>query len=112
MPPELMGPAHDGSGAVEPDHVPAIERICNDIAARMMQTARELRRQKQIVADLLRVAGTKGICKEARCQQDIVNIWRAGTLIPFNLDGTPHGTTCVGPDLISSKGQTTCSPKR
>jgi hypothetical protein len=92
MPPELTGPAHDGSGA----SVLSIERLADDLAERILDVLQELHRQRQIVADLLRHLGAKGVCKGARCQQTILFIChRNGRITPYNLDGTSHYSTCV-----------------
>jgi hypothetical protein len=95
MPPELPGPAHDGSGAAE-DHVPAIERMCNDTAEAILQMCQELERQKQIVRDLLRHVGEWGICKGPRCMQEILFVYHrdTGKTTPYNPDGTSHFATC------------------
>jgi hypothetical protein len=97
MPPEFQGPAHDGSGAMEPDIVPAIERLADDIAVRVQMMAKELERQQEITAALLRHVGEKGICKGLNCRQEILFVFHrdTGKLTPYNFDGTPHFATCV-----------------
>jgi hypothetical protein len=86
MQPELPGPAHDGSGAMEQDHVPAIERMANEIAA-----------LRKIVTDLLRHVGVQATCKGENCREKILFIFHrdTGKITPYNLDGTPHYGTCV-----------------
>lgn len=97
MQPESLSPAHDGSGVNEPDHVPTIERLGNELAAR----TQELERQKQIVADLLRHVGEPCICRGPNCKQGLVMVMhRNGVLTPYNLDGTNHFITCVDRELF------------
>lgn len=92
MQPELFGPAaHDGSGATEPDHVPIIERLGNEIAA-----------QKKLIADLLRNVGDPGICKGCKAEMFWVE-HRNGKRAPYNSDGTNHFITCPDSELFKRR---------
>jgi hypothetical protein len=95
MQPELAGPAHDGSGANE-DHVPAIERKGNEIAATMRELAHELKHQKKIVGDLLMHVGRKARCKQ--CGKPILWIRHIDSshFVAYDLDGTNHNARKTG----------------
>ena len=92
MQPELLGPAHDGSGVVsDADQVPLIERLGNDLAV----TRQELEAQKKILANLLEQVGMPAQCRG--CRAAILWVHHAattGTSAPYNLDGTNHFGTC------------------
>ena len=105
MPPEFVGPAHDGSGVNEPDRVPAIERMHDDVAGRMMALGKELQRQRALLADLLRHVGRRGICKGPNCKQPILYVWHvdAGAYRPYNEDGIVHYATCIDRELFHGK---------
>lgn len=95
--------AHDGSGVGELDFVPAIERMADDIAARMLEMAHELENQKKILAALLKHVGVRAVCKGPKCQQDIFLVDHkatSGKRTPYNADGTNHFGTCVDRDLF------------
>lgn len=97
MRPELPGPAHDGSGVNEPDHVPAIEHLGNELAARTQELAtrtQELEHQKHIVGELLKHVGKQEVCP--KCLQQVLLIWHIdqGCFRRYNSDGSSHVKTC------------------
>jgi hypothetical protein len=87
------------------DPVPAVERLCNDIAERMRELCQEIDRQRVIVRDLLSNAGTASNCRGPNCRKEIVFVMHVHThrLTPYNLDGTNHYTTCVDRDLFNKR---------
>lgn len=94
------------------DHVPPIERMGNDVAARMMQIAQELERTKRIIADLLWHVGERSACRGPNCKQEIVfMLHRNGKLTPYNPDGTSHYTTCPDRDLFSKRRKTNATDR-
>jgi hypothetical protein len=90
MQPDLFSPAHDGSGVTEPDQVPVVERLGNEVAA-----------LRKIIADLLKHVGQPAVCRGPQCQQGIFMVFhRSGKLTPYNADGTNHFGTCIDRELF------------
>lgn len=101
MQPRHSSHAHDGSGATE-DTVPAIERICDDIAGRIQYMARELERHQKNAINLVRnVADGKGLCSGPNCGKEFLwVVHKNGRRTPYDFDGTPHFVTCPDRDLF------------
>jgi hypothetical protein len=68
-------------------------RISRSMAQRMTE---ELSAQRKIIANLLRHAGTPGVCKGQTCKAEIVFVFHrdTGKYTPYNADGTSHFATC------------------
>jgi hypothetical protein len=109
MLPELLGPAHDGSGAGKPDPVPAIERLGNELAECRMA----LEHQKEIIADLLKHVGAPSQCKG--CGAPILWVRHStttGRSAPYNPDGTNHFGSCPDSVLFRKKKQLPLPPSQ
>ncbi|HEY1964451.1 MAG TPA: hypothetical protein VGG59_05950 [Acidobacteriaceae bacterium] len=91
----------DVHDAVEIERTPAVEWICDRVAERMQQMAAKLKAKDKIIADLLRHAGIKAVCRSPRCRAEIISVFHQKSLRlePYNADGTPHWNTC--PDAES-----------
>ena len=88
------------------DHVPAIERVCNDVAVRMQAMGRQITAQRKAIADLLRhTAEFKRTCRGLHCRQELffVRHFDTGELTPYSADGTNHYTTCIDRDQFHKR---------
>jgi hypothetical protein len=83
---------------MQPDHVPPIERMANNLA----ELTQELEAQNKALTDLLKRVGDPGICKG--CRAEIYWVFhRNGHRTPYNRNGTNHFTTCIHRELFRRK---------
>jgi hypothetical protein len=77
---------------MQPDRVPPIERLGNDVGA-----------LRKILSDLLRQVGVPANC--GKCNHEVLLIRHAGKehFTSYNLDGTYHFGTCRASELFQKK---------